>query len=196
RVSTSEAHALLTAFLDASATDASLHPNALLTEAGPITASTGANTGLVLHNLKRVQAGLEGKHLAAELTLKDLDADSLPNSLPIRNGKLGEEEGLEPATVEVKPGGNDDWQDKGEYEREQSITRGEIGPRDNAIDARIDAENPVPGGLTDRIPKVADSSKKEARKRGKKERRTQEKKAREAAREAARKRANDTDDSD
>ncbi|KAL9633191.1 MAG: hypothetical protein Q9164_004843, partial [Protoblastenia rupestris] len=56
RILPSSAQTLLSTFLHNTTTDASLHPNALLTENGPITPSS---TGLVLHNLTRLEAGLK-----------------------------------------------------------------------------------------------------------------------------------------
>ena len=66
RISSSEALTLLSDYLHQAITDPSLHPNALLTENGPIAPSTGSATGLILHNLERLEAGLRGEHLAAE----------------------------------------------------------------------------------------------------------------------------------
>ncbi|KAL6716463.1 hypothetical protein ACLMJK_006030 [Lecanora helva] len=167
RISTSDALSLLSAYLDSASTDPSLHPNALLTENGPITPSAGPNTGLVLHNLRRVEAGLKGEHLGADLTFEKYGGEGLPG---LKDGNTV------PGATEVPIGGVSDggrdtesgWQDKEEFEREQDVVEGEIGKRDNAIN----------GEDYNSIPKVksgGDNINKDARKQAKKERRKKEK---------------------
>lgn len=132
----SEALAILSAYLEATTTDASLHPNALLTEGGPVSATSGANTGLVLHNLKRVEAGLKGEHLGADLSFAQFGGEGLPGLQVELNGNQSEpstqqrvDEDMQPANVDM---GEEGWQDKGEFERQQEITVGEIGERSQA----------------------------------------------------------------
>ncbi|KAI4259446.1 MAG: hypothetical protein LQ352_000754 [Teloschistes flavicans] len=130
RITTHRAQQLLARFLDQTTTDASLHPNALLTEHGPITPSSGS-TGLVLHNLKRVEAGLRGEHLAADLSFKTFGGEGLPDLMGngILNGSFTRQHGKEGEKEDFQ----EDWQDKDEYEREQAIEQGEIGPRNRAL---------------------------------------------------------------
>ena len=176
-VAPSEALSLLSSYLEASATDASLHPNALLTENGPISTTTGSNTGLVLHNLKRVEAGLQGKHLGADISFAKFVSESLPelvvksdkevldlDSMPTNN--TNEQEAITQM-------GEEGWQDKMDFEREQEITEGEIGNRTQAV---------VPGPEGTKVPHVEGAGAFEAkqeRKRKKNEKRLQEKRKRE-----------------
>ena len=169
RVSASTALSLLSKYLDSAASDPSLHPNALLTENGPITPSSGANSGLVLHNLKRVEAGLKGEHLGADLMLEEYGGEGL----------LGMSDGHAVAGAsEIPVGGlqdegqqlEGDWQDKEEFEREQDIVQGEIGKRDNAVEGKRTPKVKVANGGGHELDK-------EARKRLKKEKRKKEKQA-------------------
>ena len=166
----SEALSLLSAYLTAASTDASMHPNVLLTEAGPITPALGTHQlGLVLHNLKRVEAGLKGERLATDMA-------------PGENGKgqglISEGGSREPLDEEIKSAGIDTngWQDKAEFEREQGIEQGEIGERSNA------SRNHVNGST---VPVVGfhgpkSDLDKDARKQRKKVRRLQDRKAAQA----------------
>ena len=177
-ISTSHAQQLLADFLERSATDSSLYPNALLTEDGPVNRS--ATMGLVLHNLKRVEAGLRGEHLAADLSFKNFGGEGLPNIkgnlVTNGGGEKGREKGIGDEGHDV------DWQDKDEYEREQAVEQGEIGPRSNALgDADADRGLSNETGDVPAVQRVTGPSKaeKEQRKRAKLEKRDQRKKARE-----------------
>ena len=68
-ISQSAAHEFLTAYLTRAAIDPALQPNASISENGPVTRSTAAAPNLILHNLKRVQAGLAGEILGRDLTV-------------------------------------------------------------------------------------------------------------------------------
>ena len=119
---------MTTAYLHATTTDPSLHPNALLTENGPIMPSSGSTTGLVLHNLKRVEAGLRGEHLAADLTFEKFGGEGLPGLMP-NGGVMGSGKdavgGAKEGSLNLgKEGG---WQDKEEFEREQEVVQGSLG---------------------------------------------------------------------
>ena len=175
----SEALTLLSAYLHAATTDPSLHPNALLTENGPITPSSGSATGLVLHNLKRVEAGLRGEHLAADLTFEKLGGKGLPDLMP-NVGVL--ETGQEAASGAKKGQPNLDmegeWQDKEEFEREQEVVQGELGNRENGVDGGFEEE----GGQVPRVRATKSSNEIEERKKLKKERRIRERKTLEAKR--------------
>ncbi|MDI1491125.1 MAG: hypothetical protein OHK93_002331 [Ramalina farinacea] len=123
RIPPSQALALLSTYLDNATTDPSLHPNALLTENGPVTPGAGSNVGLVLHNLHRVQAGLQGEHLAADIPIKksatgSVDGDSDGFSGVITpGGNFYESDRPRRAVGDSTKEG--DWQDLGEFEREQ-----------------------------------------------------------------------------
>ncbi|KAJ5171528.1 uncharacterized protein N7500_004311 [Penicillium coprophilum] len=68
-ISQSAAQEFLAAYLDRAATDPSLQPNASISEHGPVSRTTAAAPNLILHNLKRVQAGLAGELLGRDLTV-------------------------------------------------------------------------------------------------------------------------------
>lgn len=187
RISQSHALSLLSSYLAAAATEAYLHPNALLTESGPITPSSGAHSvGLVLHNLKRVEAGLKGEQLGADLTFQKYGGEGLPDLLVTSEGlpRLPSEglDGALNASVGSLGGGGGvsgdrvEWQDKTEFDREQEVTQGEIGERDNVM-------GDVGEGY--RVPDVEvtkSTADREERKRRKKARRSQQRKADEAKR--------------
>ena len=187
RISASSAQKLLSAFLEESITDPSLHPNALLTETGPVTPSSGANTGLVLHNLRRVEAGLWGEHLAADLTFEAFSGQGFPglNRVSSFNGDQGRRENGVEAGTEPEEG----WQDKAEYEREQAIIEGEVGSRNNAAEGlELKGNDGRMGKPEGRIPAVKSrpagtEAEKAARRKRKKEKRDQQRREREAQRQ-------------
>ena len=187
QVSPSRALFLLSAYLEATATDPSLHPNALLTENGPITPSSGSSTGLVLHTLKRVEAGLRGEHLAADLAFEKFGGDGLPDLMP------GNAENpvatVDGSQMEHHNGAVEgEWQDKEEFEREHELGEGDIGDRDNAVEGGFEEE----GGKVPMVKTISTKSmkEKEERKKAKKERTKQQQKA---SLEARRKRERDAE---
>ncbi|KAI4135062.1 MAG: hypothetical protein LQ347_000987 [Umbilicaria vellea] len=172
-ISASQALDLLSTYLIATETDASLHPNALLTESGPISTNSGSNTGLVLHNLKRVEAGLGGEHLGADLSFSKFGGEGLPdiqfgengmkstNRTSSAKGADADGQALDADMEDVEEG----WQDKSEFEREQNVTQGEVGQR-------------MPNVVDGEVPNVIESKStgnKQDRKRRKKEKRMREK---------------------
>ncbi|KAL9126055.1 MAG: hypothetical protein Q9217_004833 [Psora testacea] len=181
RIPPSTALGLLSTYLSNAATDASLHPNALLTEDGPITPSTGNNTGLVLHNLKRLEAGLRGEHLAADLTFKKFGGEGLPGLLnpdvvPGRGNRDTRQGGGEELGM--------DWQDLEDFEREQELVQGEVGARSNAV-----ADEGVMEGEERRAQVQWEESSpvgKDMRKKAKKERQAQRRREKEAIKQRER----------
>ena len=128
KISPSQALELLSSYLAESATNPSLHPNAFLTEAGPVTPTSGSSTGLTLHNLKRIEAGLRGEILATDFSLERQRSEQGENGFlrVTDSASIVDDEGkppLDAGTEEVK------WQDRGEYEREQEVSQGEIDER-------------------------------------------------------------------
>ena len=186
QVSPSRALSLLSAYLEATATDPSLHPNALLTENGPITPSSGSSTGLVLHTLKRVEAGLRGEHLAADFKFDKFGGDGLPEFM---RGKAEHPVATTGGSQIEHPNGaaESEWQDKEEFEREQEVVGGDIGDRDNAVEGRFEEE----GGQVPTVKTVSTKNmkEKEGRKKAKRERRKQQ----QASLEARRKRERDAE---
>lgn len=174
-ISPPQAQQLLASFLETTATDPSLHPNALLTEDGPVNRSS--SMGLVLHNLERVEAGLRGVHLAADLSFKGFGGEGLPdlmNDVLMNSEVEGERSKAEPEN-NLMP----DWQDKEEYEREQAIEQGEVGARSNALgNPDLDKGHSNEHGQIPAV-KRADGASKEERKRAKKAKHEQIKKERE-----------------
>jgi hypothetical protein len=162
-ITTTEALQRLQSYLEATKSNPALLPNATLQADGPKAQSESASN-LAIHNLKRVEAGLRGEWLAPSL---ELEADGMAGfeSFPVTGN--GEE------------GGEDDtgegWQDLNEYQREQSIEMGEIGPRETGISQEGDE------ALRTVNTKAGKPLDKEARKREKKERLKREKVAREQA---------------
>lgn len=168
RVSTSEALSLLSAYLSATTTDPSLHPSAHLTEHGPVAPSSGPNTGLVLHNLRRVEAGLRGENLGEDLTFQkdggDVLSESMPNGVDEDIGDLDFGGHVSGGQGDVEMEG--EWQDRAEFERQQEVVQGDIGKRDNAVDGGYEEE----GGFVPRVKATWGPEDKEAKKKAKKER--------------------------
>ncbi|KAI4160514.1 MAG: hypothetical protein L6R39_000220 [Caloplaca ligustica] len=180
-ISPSQAQQLLAGFLEETTMDPSLHPNAILTEDGPVNRSS--SMGLVLHNLKRVEAGLRGELLAADLSFKRFDGEGLTT---LTNGAAtdGQAEG-ERSKADREDNQQADWQDKEEYEREQAVEQGEVGSRKNVL-GELDSLQLL-GSNPGEVPAVkaagsASKMDKEARKLAKKEKRKREKRERERER--------------
>ncbi|KAF7717357.1 Uncharacterized protein PECH_006704 [Penicillium ucsense] len=109
-ISQSEAHEFLAMYLERARTDASLQPNASINESGPVSRTTSAAPNLILHNLKRVQAGLAGEVLGRDLTVQKQnpgeDYLDIPTTEPTQdqaeNGEDGENNDLEMNDVEME----------------------------------------------------------------------------------------------
>ncbi|KAJ6002634.1 hypothetical protein N7451_005181 [Penicillium sp. IBT 35674x] len=94
-ISQSAAHDFLAAYLTRAATDPALQPNANISEHGPVSRTTAAAPNLILHNLKRVQAGLAGEVLGQDLTFakQNPGEEYLDAGLPGAKGEEGVENG-------------------------------------------------------------------------------------------------------
>ena len=167
-ISTSKTLSLLSAYLEATITDPSLHPSAHLTEHGPVTPSSGPNTGLVLHNLRRVEAGLRGENLGEDSTFQKYGGDGLSELM--RNGVAEDASQYARQDIPHKEQGDvemeGEWQDKAEFERQQEVVQGDIGKRDNAVDGSFEEER----GSVPRVKATWDGDK-EAKRKAKKEKR-------------------------
>ncbi|KAF2034783.1 hypothetical protein EK21DRAFT_97410 [Setomelanomma holmii] len=124
----SDASRMLETYLTNSESHPHLHPDALITPTGVTFSSHGGPMGSVLmHNLRRVAAGLRGEYLEPEKTPEPED-----------NG----EEEFAGGRKFKKKGGNkrketsvEDWQDKAQYEQEEGgFEIGELGPRTNFVE--------------------------------------------------------------
>ncbi|KAL3468356.1 hypothetical protein BJX64DRAFT_245662 [Aspergillus heterothallicus] len=116
-ISQSVAHDFLAAYLDRATTDPALQPNAGISEHGPISRTTAAAPNIILHNLKRVQAGLAGEVLGRDLAIAKM------------------KEGAKRA----QNGGDGLWEDKNQFEQDQEPGKErEQKPEDDMMD--VDAE--------------------------------------------------------
>ena len=121
---------------------------------------------------------MRGEQLGADLTFEKYGGEGLPDMMVMgkhlpRSTSDRLDGGLN-GSISGPVGGGDgeiEWQDKTEFEREQDVTQGEIGERDNAVGD---------GGDGYRVPNVEvtkTTADKDERKRRKKERRSQQRKA-------------------
>ncbi|KAL1965661.1 hypothetical protein VTN77DRAFT_5338 [Rasamsonia byssochlamydoides] len=154
-ISQSAAHDFLAAYLDRAATDPALQPNATISEHGPVSRTTAAAPNLILHNLKRVQAGLAGEVLGRDLTLL---SGAVPQQQEQQQGD---------ATAAAA---GDSWEDRQKWE----LTNGEQQQDEIGGDFTTGGENIQVGEEGILVSKKID---KEERKRKKKERRLAEKRA-------------------
>ncbi|MCJ1406715.1 hypothetical protein MMC19_000782 [Ptychographa xylographoides] len=178
QIAPSQALHLISAYLEAATTEAYLQPNALLTEGGAESATSGPNTGLTLHHLKRVEAGLRGEHLSADIFppqngMQDTTGLQTNMSGVVEGGTSvlpAIEEDEQIAEAKLREEG---WQDKAEFELEQDVTQGEIGDRLQAVTEAPGEDMEVPSIQTTR----ARNDDREDRKKRKKDRRKSERKA-------------------
>jgi hypothetical protein len=132
---------MLDTYLTNSESHPHLHPDALITPTGVTFSSHGGPTGsVVMHNLRRVAAGLRGEYLEPKMTPE-----------PEENGEDGEGD-FGASWKSHKKGGkrrkDEGWQDKAEYEREEGVYEvGDIGDRTNVVqDGGEEPEVQVTGG--------------------------------------------------
>ncbi|KAJ5938713.1 hypothetical protein N7466_001847 [Penicillium verhagenii] len=90
-ISQSAAHDFLAAYLTRAATDPALQPNANISEHGPVSRTTAAAPNLILHNLKRVQAGLAGEVLGQDLTVAKQNPNEDYLDGVVSDGKQGQD---------------------------------------------------------------------------------------------------------
>ena len=161
-----------------------MHPDALVTPTDINFSSHGGPTGnVVMHNLRRVAAGLRGEYLAPEKTPEpDENGEDVADGFGNKkfNKKGGKKRKDYPATTD------DDWQDQAEYEREEGLIGvGEIALRSNFVQGGEEPEVQATSGAQQPVvkkrKKSAEASQgnrmtdKEARKQAKKERHEQRK---------------------
>lgn len=177
-VSTADASTMLQTYISNSEAHPHLHPDALITPTGVTFSSHGGPTGgVVMHNLRRIAAGLRGEYLEPE-PIPEPEAEEGAEGGQAWNGKKGKGKKTTFTDVEVE------WQDKEAYEREQGeVEIGDIGERTNIVqDGGEEPEVEVTGDKR----KGGDAKlDKEARKKAKKERDAQRKKELEKQRKEA-----------
>ena len=177
-VSTADASTMLQTYISHSEAHPHLHPDALITPTGVTFSSHGGPTGgVVMHNLRRIAAGLRGEYLEPE-PIPEPEAEEGAEGGQAWNGKKGKGKKTTFTDVEVE------WQDKEAYEREQGeVEIGDIGERTNIVqDGGEEPEVEVTGDKR----KGGDAKlDKEARKKAKKERDAQRKKELEKQRKEA-----------
>lgn len=178
RIPRSAALNLISSYLLASKTNSSLHPDALLTESGPLASYTD---GLTLHNLRRIQAGLRGENLGANLTFSKFGGQELPNLQARAPGPISGTGRRSGVNGEKVTAGEEGWQDREEFEREQEVVVGgggrgeEMMKRGKGSGVKVlegeDDDRPMGGGVS--------VENKEDRKKRKRERRKNEKREKE-----------------
>ncbi|KAI5283848.1 hypothetical protein KEM54_001789 [Ascosphaera aggregata] len=165
-ISQSAAHDFLAAYLDRAATDPSLQPDSTLSGHGPVSANSGAAPNLIIHNLRRIQAGLAGEVLGQDPVFARLEA----GDFDLSSKDFG-------STEDAKKSGKDaEWQDLQTFEREQEVIDIAGGDEEEAQEG-IKVDDP------DVMDTEVDATKlaREERKRKKAERRKAEQRARSQA---------------
>ncbi|EAS28349.1 uncharacterized protein CIMG_09553 [Coccidioides immitis RS] len=179
RISPSDAHAFLSAYLDRAATDPSYQPDSTLSAHGPVSANTGSAPNLVIHSLKRVCAGLGGEVLGRDIVLEQ---QLQQGDQGAKNFTDGEDWGGKPKGKKAPAGEKrvDGWQDLESFEREQlDLVDGGDGDEEENVGPTVAEENV---GVEDYDIAVKEATiDKEERKRKKKERRKAEQRARASA---------------
>ncbi|KAF1845891.1 uncharacterized protein K460DRAFT_366738 [Cucurbitaria berberidis CBS 394.84] len=171
-ISLTSASRILETYLTNSERHPHLHPDALITPTGVTFSSHGGPVGgVVMHNLRRVAAGLRGEYLEPEKTPEPEEDDGADTESWGHGKKSGGQGGKK-----RKLTGDTEWQDMADYEREEGFVEiGEVGTRTTVVQdggAEPDVE------VTGQIPNIG----KEARKKAKKEKNQQEKREREKKR--------------
>lgn len=188
-ISPSTALSHISDYLTSADTTPHLHPDCIFTEAGPAFSTNASADGLVLHQLRRVQAGLRGEHLAAEvdeLLGHEGSTPALFGALPDARAELHpQQQGIEDVDAEVaveEKSYNDQME---EQDRGGGITEGEVGTRSNGV---VNGVKPVLETLTEVTTgkRKADGLDRAERKRAKKEREMSEKQERKKVRTKAR----------
>lgn len=185
-ISTAAASSMLQTYITHSEAHPHLHPDALITPTGVTFSSHGGPSGgVVMHNLRRIAAGLRGEYLEPEPT-PEPEAEEGVEGEKAWKGKKGQGKGKKTTFTDAEAGAVDvEWQDKEAYEREQGeVEVGEVGDRMHVVqDGGEEPEVEITGGKR----KDGDDAKldKEARKKAKKERDAQRKKENEKKRKEA-----------
>ncbi|KAI8935820.1 hypothetical protein NX059_007337 [Plenodomus lindquistii] len=183
-ISQSTASRILDAYLSNSEAHAHLHPDALITPTGVTFSSHGGPMGgVVMHNLRRVAAGLRGEYLEPEKTPEPEGEEGIAGAEV--GGKGGA--GVKGVNKKTRKGGEEGWLDA-EVAAEQGdgLVTGDVGDRTNGVvDGGEEPEVQVTGEKRKAAGESGDGKmSKEARKKAKKERDLQRKRDKEAQKAA------------
>ncbi|KZM23043.1 uncharacterized protein EKO05_0008167 [Ascochyta rabiei] len=174
-ITTSAASTLLQTYIANSEAHPHLHPDALITPTGVTFSSHGGPTGgVVMHNLRRVAAGLRGEYLEPEATPEPEEEEANGARAKYSNKGKGKRTTFANADADADAdadaaGVHIEWQDKDVYEREQGeLDMGDLGDRTNVVAEGGDVPDVE---VTGEKRKGADAKlDKDARKKAKKER--------------------------
>lgn len=121
-----DASLMLEKYLSNSEVHPHLHPDALITPSGTTFSAQGGPTGgVVMHNLRRVAAGLKGNYLEPEPT-PEAEGDDRNTGVNDTQDQSKTKQGADTAVEE--------WQEMSEYEREEAVIEvGDIGDRTNFV---------------------------------------------------------------
>lgn len=121
-----DASSMLEKYLSNSEVHPHLHPDALITPSGTTFSAQGGPTGgVVMHNLRRVAAGLKGNYLEPEPT-PEPEGDDRNTGVNDTQDQSKTKQGADTAVEE--------WQEMSEYEREEAVIEvGDIGDRTNFV---------------------------------------------------------------
>ncbi|PGH15701.1 hypothetical protein AJ79_02295 [Helicocarpus griseus UAMH5409] len=170
RIPQSAASSFLTSYLTRASTSPGLQPDSTLSAHGPVSANTGGAINLIIHNLTRVQAGLDGQVLGRDLSLDD-NAEGV---FELQSGGMGDGEDWDGTRGKGRDRGNGGgWQDLQSWEREQEVVDAGEGDGEEAPEQVMGVE----AGVEVDADVEEQGIDKEERKRRKKERRKEEKKA-------------------
>jgi hypothetical protein len=130
-VTAADASSILDRYLKNSTKHPHLHPDAQITQNGVVQFSSfgGPQGGVVLHNLRRVAAGLHGEFLEPEGTPEPEDGAG-EGTGGIQFGGSKKDKRNKSGDSSTSQG----WQDRAEYEREEGVMEiGEVGDRSNFV---------------------------------------------------------------
>jgi len=204
-IPTETASSILQTYILNSESHAHLHPDALIKASKVVFSAHGGPTGgVVMHNLRRVAAGLRGEYLEPEATPEPEETATTGEGVEVsaavgaqgKSGKIARpKKSMKPTgtkmTFEDEEGpsveetANEGWMDKETYELEEGAVDevGELGERSNFVASggavpEVEATDEGAGS------KRKAAQDKEARKKAKKEREAEFKKKREAQKKA------------
>lgn len=158
-VTAADASSILDRYLKNSTKHPHLHPDAQITQNGIVQFSSfgGPQGGVVLHNLRRVAAGLHGEYLEPEGTPEPEDGagEGAGGMSSSGNKKDKRNKSGDGSTAQG-------WQDRAEYEREEGVMEiGEIGNRTNFVQEGGEMpEVQVTSGQPEKSDKKKDRQKK------------------------------------